>query len=83
MLQQSAGFNGECSDARLLLLVHGHRWQVPAELAERLEAAEKGRLAWYWAVKHQQPEAGSTTCLSSLPLESIKIIAWKAGIDFS
>ena len=55
MLQQSVGFkkmvHGECSDARLLLLVHGHGWQVSAELAKQLDTVEKRRLAWYWAVE--------------------------------
>lgn len=71
----------DCSSARMLLLVHGHGWQLPAELEEHLEITEKRRLALYSAARQQQ--ASHTACLGRLPSELLKLIAWKSEIEFS
>ena len=73
----------DCSNARMLLLVHGHAWQIPAGLAPQVEAAEDRRLAWYWACRQHQRQGEMGNCLSTLPSELIKRIAWEADIDFS
>ena len=72
----------DCSSARMLL-VHGHGWQLPAVLADRLEAAEERRLAPHFAAKRLHQKAGSTAGLGHLPHELIKKIACEADIDFS
>lgn len=73
----------DCSSARMLLLVHGHGWQVPAALAERFGAVEKRLLALIWAARQDHQKAGNAACLGRLPPELIKKIACIAGIDFS
>ena len=78
----------DCSSARMLLLVHGHGWHLPAQQEEQLEIAEKRRLAFYAAVRQQQQrqqqqQVKCTACLGTLPTELLKFIAWKADIDFS
>ena len=73
----------DCSNARLLLLVHGHHWRIPAELADRLPVAEKRRMAFHGVIKHQQTQAAGTACLASLPTALLKSIAVEADVDFS
>ena len=72
----------DCTNARMMLLVHGYGWQLPDALAERLEATEKRRLAVHCIATQQHRKAG-TACLGHLPHELIKKILCGAGIDFS
>ena len=72
----------DCSNARMLLLVHGHAWKLPDQLAMRLAAAENRRLAFYGVVQQQQA-ASRTACLGRLPRDLIKVIACRADVDFS
>lgn len=74
--------HSECSNARLLLLVHGHRWRLPSELAVRLTSAEQAHLVYFGVVKQQQTHPQRFTCLGSLPSELVKAIACIADIDF-
>ena len=73
----------ECSNGRLLLLVHGHGWRLPAQLQCLLDAAERRRATYYAIVKQHQSKASSAACLGNLPPDIIKAIACRADFDFS
>lgn len=75
--------HGDCSDARLLLLVHGYHWNLPEALQDRLTAAEQRRLAFYSAAKQQGKCGRGRTSLGQLPADLIKQIACDADIDFN
>ena len=83
MPQEYTEVHADCSDARMLLLVHGHEWRIPAEVAGHLEAVERRRLAWYWAARQKRCRAGTRNNICRLPSELLKKIAWEADIDFS
>ena len=75
--------HADCSYARMLLPAHGHKWQIPADLAGHLKAAERRRLAWYWAARQKRCEAGAQNNVGRLPSELLNRIAWEADSDFS
>ena len=72
-----------CPNARLLLLVHGHGWTLPATEQRRRIIAEESRFAFYDAVCQLRSQASADTTLGNLPDPIIKMIACKADIDFS
>ena len=81
MTTQSCTLTAAMLECCCWCMVHG--WQLPAELAERPEAAEKRRLALHWAARQQGQKMGSMAGLGPLLHELLKKIAWEADIDFS
>ncbi len=72
-----------CDGARMLLLVHGHGWNVPKTMLPSFRAAERCRMALYAVVHQQRRQYAEETRLGELPDELVKRIACQAGIDFS
>lgn len=72
-----------CSNARMMLLVHGYGWQVLVFYKSQLAKAEACHWAFYGAVRrHRNAVPSGETTLGSLPDALLKNIACAADIDF-
>ena len=69
--------------SRMLLLVHGHSWTVPAGMQAQLAAAQKCCLAFYGSAWRHRQQVKRRSRLGNLPDVVLKQIACCAGIDFS
>ena len=76
-----------CTNARMLLLVHGHGWSVPDAMQECLLAAEQRHSVFYQTAQHHDQKGQLAhepgTSLGDLPQSIIQKIACMADIDFS
>lgn len=73
----------DCSNGRMLLLVHGHGWILPGSMTQRLDAAEQCHFALLSIVQQLRCQASAETDIGKLPDAIIKKIGCMADVDFS
>lgn len=73
----------DCSDTRMLLLVHKFGWTLPDTLAERLATTERCHFALLNTVRQLRKQASPGIDAGDLPNALVKKIGCMADLDFS